>query len=126
MCTQIHNVYTLNNVHNSTEVGRGEGCCHIIFLVFSSFHSQKGVQVIKGLKLKIIIMSSVTMLKHNIIYKRCFVIYNKSCLERLKMSVQVDYFIKLTRTRQDQSTRSDIININYTTVGWPAVSTLDR
>ena len=50
-----------------------------IFLIFSNFHFQKGVQVILALKLKIRIMSIVTMLKHNIIYKRCLVIFNKSC-----------------------------------------------
>ena len=30
-------------------------------------------------------VSSVTMLKHNIIYKRCLVTFNKSCLKRLKL-----------------------------------------
>ena len=38
----------------------------------------KKVQVIKGLKLKIKIMSNVTMLKYNIIYKRCLVIFNSN------------------------------------------------
>ena len=31
-------------------------------------------------------MSSVTVLKHNIINNRCLVIFNKSCLKRLKLS----------------------------------------
>ena len=35
-------------------------------------------------------MSSVTMLKHKIFYKRCLVIFNKSCLKHMKLSVQ-DY-----------------------------------
>ena len=58
-------------------VGVVYGVCRIIFLVFSNFHIEKGVQIIKGLKLKIRIMSSVTMLNHNIIYKRCLVIIFK-------------------------------------------------
>ena len=85
--------YRLHNVHNSTVVGREGGgvvywVCHIIFLVFSNFHIQKGVQVKIGLKLKIRIMSSVTMIKHSIISKRCLVIFNISCLKRLKLSTQ--------------------------------------
>ena len=75
-------------------MGRGGGGCYytaclFIFLVLSNFHFQKGVQVIIGLKLKIRIMSSVTMLKHNIIYKWCLVKYNKSCLKCLKLSAQI-------------------------------------
>ena len=35
-------------------------------------------------------MSSVTMLKHDIIYKKCLVIINNSCLRRLKLSAQVN------------------------------------
>ena len=31
-------------------------------------------------------MSSVTMLKHNIIYKMCLVKFNNSCLKRLELS----------------------------------------
>ena len=34
------------------------------------------------------IMSSVKILKHNIIYKRCLVIFNKLRLKRLKLSTQ--------------------------------------
>ena len=34
-------------------------------------------------------MSSVTMLKHDIIYKSCLEIFYKSCLKRLKVSAQV-------------------------------------
>ena len=85
-------MYTLHNVHNSTVVGRRGGeevayrVCRIIFLVFSNFHFQKGVQVIIGLKLKIIIMSSVTISKHNIIYKRCLGKFTKSRLKCLKLS----------------------------------------
>ena len=34
-------------------------------------------------------MSSVTMLRHNNIYKRCLEILNKSCLKRLRLSALV-------------------------------------
>ena len=80
-CTQCTHLYC------SGQRGGGVygGCC-IIFLFFSNFHIQKGVQIIIGIKLKIRIMSSVSMLKHNIIYKRCLVIFNQSCLKRLKLS----------------------------------------
>ena len=91
------NTYCVRDVHNSTIVGRGGGVwvvvygvCYIIFLVFSNFQFQKGVSNI-GIKLKIRIMSSVTMLKHNIIYKRYLVIFKKSCLKRLKSSSLYKY-----------------------------------
>ena len=60
------NTYCVHNVHNSTVVGRGEGggCLRGLSYYFPRF--QKGVI---GLKLKIRIMSSVTMLKHNILTK---------------------------------------------------------
>ena len=83
--------------------GGGEGMCgvcRIIFLVFSNFHIKKDVRGIKGLKLMIRIMSSVTMLKHDIIYKRCYVKYNKSCLKGLKLSTLVlkeNYFLKISK-----------------------------
>ena len=74
------NRYCVQNVLNSTVVGTGGGgnygACRFTFLGFSNFYIQKGVQVIIGLKLKIRIMSSVTMLKHNIIYTRCLVKFN--------------------------------------------------
>ena len=58
--------YGVHNVHNSTVAGRGGRgvvyvVCRINVLVFSNFNIQKGVEVIIGLKLKIRIMSSVTM-----------------------------------------------------------------
>ena len=59
------------------------------FSRFQQFHIEKGVQVIICIKIKIRIMSSVNMLKHNIIYKRCLVILNKLCLKRLKLSSQL-------------------------------------
>ena len=68
---QIHCVH---NIHNSTVLGRG-GLFMGFVVLFSSFSTIsifKGVQVIKGQKLKIRIISSVTMLKHNILYKRCY------------------------------------------------------
>ena len=37
-------------------------------------------------------MFNVTTLKHNIIYKKCLVIFNKSCLKRLKLSALVKIF----------------------------------
>ena len=59
------------------------------FPCFQKFSYSKGVQVIIGPKLKVRIMSSVTMLKHNVIYKRFLVIYIKSCRKRLKLSAQI-------------------------------------
>ena len=62
MRTQIHIVYTVYTTLHTVVGRRGGtvyGVCHIIFLVFSNFHFQKGVQVIIGLKLKVRIMSSV-------------------------------------------------------------------
>ena len=77
------NTYCVHNVHNSTVVGRGG---RIILHILSNSHNQKGVQVIIGLKLESKNMSSATMLKHNIVYKRCLVKSTKSCLKRLKLS----------------------------------------
>ena len=78
LCTQYTKLY------RSGQRGGGfTGYC-IIFLVFSNFHIEKGVQ---GIKLNIRIMSTITMLKHNIIYKRCLVVITfKSCLKHLKLS----------------------------------------
>ena len=50
------NIYCVQNVHNSTVVGRGRGdvygVCRIFFLVFSIFYIQKSVQIIIDIKLK--------------------------------------------------------------------------
>ena len=65
--------YCVNNVHNSIVVDRERGGdSRNIFLVFSNFHIQKGVKVVIDLNLKIRIMSSVTMLKHNCILQKVF------------------------------------------------------
>ena len=73
MCMYVY-TYCVHNVHNSTEVfrggGYGYGVC-LFFLVFRNFHFQKGVQLIIDLKLKIRIMSIVTIsVKHNITFKK--------------------------------------------------------
>ena len=60
--------------------------CRINVLVFSNFNIQKGVEVIIGLKLKIRIMSSVTMFNTILFTKGGLVIFNKSCLTCLKLS----------------------------------------
>ena len=71
------NTYCVDNVHNSNVVGREGGGLFtgfaVLFSSFSAIYILKNVII--GLKL---IMSSVTMLKHNIIYKRCLGKYNKS------------------------------------------------
>ena len=80
MCTLIHIVC----VYNSTVVGREVGglCMGffpIIFLVFSILPILKGVQVMKGLKLNIRNVSSVTMLKHKFVFKKGDMIIYKMC-----------------------------------------------
>ena len=88
------NTYCVHNVHNSYVVGRGGGgCLHGLPFVFSRFQKfsySKGVLSNNRSKIKdkIRIVSSVTMLKHNIIFKWCLVKYNKSCLKCLKLSAQ--------------------------------------
>ena len=97
------NTYCLHNLYNSTVVGWGGGLLFTGFIVLFSWFSisilKKGVQVIIILKLKIRIMTSVTMLKHTIIYKRRLVIFNKSCLKRLKLSA-LDTLILLQKSEQ--------------------------
>ena len=68
-------------------------------------------KLIIGIKLKIRIMSSVTSVKYNIIYKRCLiVIFKKSCLKRLKLSDQCAR--KCTQIQgPNQSTQYCIISI---------------
>ena len=81
--------YCVHNVQNSVvgRGGRGGGVihevCRITYLDFINFHFQK---VIIGIKLKIKICNNVI---HNIIYKMCLVISNKSCLKSLKLSALV-------------------------------------
>ena len=45
--------------------------------------------MIIGLKLKIRLISSETMLKHDCIYKRCLMTFDKSCLKRMKLSINI-------------------------------------
>ena len=103
MCTQI-NAYCVYKVHNSTVVGRGGGGSQGLSYYFPNFQQftySKRCQVIICLKLKIRIMSCVTMLKLNIYYKRCFVKYKKSCLKRLKLLAL--YFYALPSSNSSRS-----------------------
>ena len=92
-----YSIQCIHDVHNSTIVGTGWGVlCGVCRNIFLVFHFQKGVQVIIGLKSKIRIMSRVTMLKVNIIYKRCLVIFIKSCLKCLKLSAQLPLVVSIS------------------------------